>query len=151
MKKCIRLAVLLAGFPVLAGCTVGPDSPRGFSLPRGDAEAGKAAFVELRCNDCHAAEGVALRDPEESDIQFPLGGPSPRVTTYASLVTSIINPSHRLSTRYPRSESAVEGSSRMPVYNDVMTVKELIDIVSYLQPQYELIVVSPNSYETYYP
>lgn len=146
-----RLAVAVTGMLALAGCTIGPDSPRGFSLPHGDPEAGQAAFVELRCNDCHTATGVALRDPEASDIQFPLGGPSTRVTTYASLVTSIINPSHRLSTRYPRSESAVDGKSRMPVYNDVMTVQELIDVVAYLQPQYELIVVSPNSYETYYP
>jgi hypothetical protein len=39
----------------------------------------------------------------------------------------------------------------MPVYNELMTVQELIDLVAYLQPQYEVIVVSPNSYETYYP
>lgn len=141
------VSILLA----LGACTMGPESPRGFSLPRGDPEAGLVAFQALRCTDCHAARGAPLRDAEESDIQFPLGGPSTRVKTYASLVTSIINPSHRLSVRYPRSESAEDGESRMPVYNDVMTVQELIDIVAYLQPQYELIVVSPNTYETYYP
>ena len=43
------------------------------------------------------------------------------------------------------------GASRMPVYNELMTVQELIDLVAYLQPQYEVIVVSPNSYQTYYP
>lgn len=143
--------VLVAILAALAGCTLGPDSPRGFSLPKGDPEAGQAAFLALRCTDCHSARGAPLRDVEAADIQFPLGGPSTRVTTYAALVTSIINPSHRFSTRYPRTESSDDGESRMPVYNDVMTVQELIDIVAYLQPQYELIVVSPNSYETYYP
>ena len=48
-------------------------------------------------------------------------------------------------------ESAVAGESRMPNYNDVMTVQELIDLVAYLQPQYEVIRVTPLSYDTYYP
>jgi mono/diheme cytochrome c family protein len=150
MKAIFKLA-LAAGAAGLAACTVGPDSPRGFSLPKGDPEVGKETFVALRCNDCHSAKGVDMRDPEASDIQFPLGGRSTRVTTYASLVTSIINPSHKLSSRYPRSRSSDSGESRMPIYNDVMTVQELIDVVAYLHPQYELIVVSPSAYETYYP
>jgi mono/diheme cytochrome c family protein len=150
MNALVRIAVLSCAFFTTA-CTVGPESPRGFRLPAGDPAAGRVAFEELRCNDCHEAEGVALRDSELADIQFVLGGPSTRITTYGSLVTSIINPSHKLSTRYPRAESSEHGESRMPVYNDVMSVQELIDIVAYLQPQYELIVVSPNSYETYYP
>ena len=150
MSTLLKLVVACVALAVV-GCTMGPDSPKGFRLPEGDVDAGKAAFIELRCNDCHSAKGVPMRDAEEADIQFPLGGASTRVTTYASLVTSIINPSHKLSTRYPRSQSSEDGQSRMPVYNDVISVQELIDIVCFLQPQYELIVVSPNSYETYYP
>ncbi len=150
MNLNIRLLAAASAL-TLAGCTLGPESPRGFSLPKGDAEAGQAAFVMLRCNDCHSAEGVAIRDAEETDINFALGGRSARVTTYAELLTSIVNPSHRLSARYPRGEAAEDGESRMHNYNDVMTVQELIDIVAFLQPQYEVIVVSPNSYETYYP
>ena len=144
-------AIVISALLMLAGCTLGPDSPRGFALPKGDPEAGKAAFVELRCNDCHSAEGVALRDIEESDIHFALGGKSARVTTYAELLTSIVNPSHRLSPRVSKKVSEEDGKSRMPVYNDIMTVQELIDIVAYLQPQYEVVVVSPNTFETYYP
>lgn len=135
----------------LAGCPAGPESPRGFSLPKGEPLAGKRAFVELRCHDCHSAEGVGVRDADASDIHVRLGGVSNRVTTYAELVTSIINPSHRLSRYYPEEEVAEEGISKMPVYNDIITVQELIDLVAYLQPQYETIVVAPNSYETYYP
>lgn len=135
----------------LTACEFGPDSPRGFALPRGDAERGQATFVELRCHDCHSAEGVAQRDPAATDIHLPLGGKSTRVTTYAALVTSIINPSHRYSSRLPRVVAEADDASRMPVYNELMTVQELIDLVAFLQPQYEVIVVSPNSYETYYP
>ncbi len=147
----IPRALLSLALPWLPGCELGPDSPAGFALPRGDVEAGRAAFVELRCHDCHSAAGVPQRDPEDTDIHLPLGGKSTRVTTYASLLTSIINPSHRFSARLPRSVAMEEGDSRMPVYNELMTVQELIDLVAYLQPQYEVIVVSPNSYETYYP
>jgi hypothetical protein len=147
----ITLIAIAAATSLLSGCPMGPESPRGFSLPEGDADAGRLAFIELRCNDCHSAEGVALRDTEATDIAFPLGGRSTRVTTYAELLTSIINPSHRISMHYPRKQAAVEGESRMHNYNDIMTVQELIDLVAFLQPQYEVIVVTPQSYETYYP
>ena len=39
-------------------------------------------------------------------------------------------------------------SSRMPVYNGYMTVKELIDIVSFLQPHYN-VYVPPYEYRIY--
>lgn len=146
-----KLIPIVAMLAIVAGCPMGPESPRGFALPKGDVDAGRQAFMELRCNDCHAAEGVTFHNPEEADITFTLGGRSTRVTTYADLVTSIINPSHRLSAYYPGKKAAVGGESRMHNYNDVITVQELIDIVAFLQPQYEVIVVTPMSYETYYP
>ena len=149
--RILKLASIAVVLVILNGCPAGPESPRGFALPAGDADAGRQTFMELRCNDCHSAAGVELRNAEETDIAFALGGRSTRVTTYAELLTSIINPSHRLSIYYPERESAVAGESRMPNYNDVMTVQELIDLVAYLQPQYEVIRVTPLSYDTYYP
>lgn len=151
VQRAIHTMVTLLAASWLAGCQFGPDSPRGFALPKGDAELGKQAFLELRCHDCHSADGVPQRDPAATDIHLPLGGKSTRVTTYAALVTSIINPSHRLSSRIPRQLAKENGESRMPVYNDLMTVQELINLVAYLQPQYEVIVVSPNSVESYQP
>ena len=142
---------ITAMLAVLTGCTMGPDSPRGFHLPQGDPDAGRQTFIELRCNDCHSADGVEQINPEDSAISFALGGRSTRVTTYAELVTSIINPSHKLSANYPKNLSAVGGESRMYNYNDIMTVQELIDLVTFLQPQYEVIVVTPLSYDSYYP
>jgi hypothetical protein len=147
----VRLIFLAVATTLLSGCPMGPDSPRGFALPSGDVDAGRLAFMELRCNDCHSAEGVELYNAEDTDIDFRLGGRSTRVTTYADLVTSIVNPSHRISKHYAREKVEEHGQSRMHNYNDVMTVQELIDIVAFLQPQYEVIVVTPMSYETYYP
>jgi hypothetical protein len=135
----------------LVACNQGPDSPRGFSLPEGHYDQGQDNFVSLGCNNCHAAEGVDQINPEEAIVSFELGGVSPRVTTYAELMTSIINPSHRLSYRLPKEKSSVDGESLMENYNDVMTVQQLIDLVAYLQPQYKVIVVNPHRYRSYRP
>ena len=39
----------------------------------------------------------------------------------------------------------MDGESKMRRYNEVMTVQQLVDIVSYLQTEYE-VVVPPNPY-----
>jgi sulfur-oxidizing protein SoxX len=150
MKTLLHTTILLCVI-VLAACSRGPDAPRGFSLPRGDAEAGKMAFVALECNACHSAEGVEQIAPDQAEIALRLGGHRALVTTYAELVTSIINPSHRLSNRYPETKSAVDGESRMRSYNEVMTVQQLVDLVAYLQPQYKVVPSSPTEYPLYYP
>lgn len=149
MYTCLRVLLLLA-VATLVACTRGPEATRGFSLPEGDYDRGQSTFASLGCNSCHSAEGVDQLNPEEAVVSFELGGTSPRVTTYAELMTSIINPSHRLSHRLPREESSDEGESLMKIYNDVMTVQELIDLVAYLQPQYEVIVITPQRYRAYY-
>ena len=58
--------------------------------------------------------------------------------TYADLVTSILNPSHRLAKNYPKDMVQIDEKSRMPNYNAVMSVDQLIDLVTYLQPHYTL-------------
>eukprot|EP00036_Acanthoecidae_sp_10tr_P001320 CAMPEP_0182931124 /NCGR_PEP_ID=MMETSP0105_2-20130417/27482_1 /TAXON_ID=81532 ORGANISM="Acanthoeca-like sp., Strain 10tr" /NCGR_SAMPLE_ID=MMETSP0105_2 /ASSEMBLY_ACC=CAM_ASM_000205 /LENGTH=73 /DNA_ID=CAMNT_0025069511 /DNA_START=1 /DNA_END=219 /DNA_ORIENTATION=- len=61
---------------------------------------------------------------------IPLGGSSGRITTYGELVTSVINPSHKLTRRQPVSMTSVDGESRMRNMNNVLTVQELIDLVA---------------------
>ena len=70
-----------------------------------------------------------------------LGGKVTRVKTYGELVTAIINPSHKLAQGYSAEQVTSDGEeSRMPVYNGYMTVQELIDIVAFLQPHYDVFV-----------
>lgn len=45
MKYTLLIACLMA----LAGCDKGVDSPKGFSLPEGNAEQGKAVFLKYKC------------------------------------------------------------------------------------------------------
>jgi len=43
-----------------------------------------------------------------------------------------------------------QGESRMPIYNDIMTVQELVDIVTFLRPHYQ-VAVPRRDYPLYYP
>ena len=133
-----------------AACQMGADSPRGFSLPEGDLVKGQAAFIALQCTSCHSIQGMDLpAAAEEGPVMIALGGRVATVKTYADLVTSIINPSHRISKAYSSNVVDDAGASVMTNYNDAMSVTELIDIVSFLQPQYELIPVSVTHYPLY--
>jgi mono/diheme cytochrome c family protein len=134
---------LLAAVAVLwlsgLGCAAGQGSPAGFALPDGNQEAGQAAFLELRCNACHTVRGLDLPPPvAEPPVPVALGGnvAMSRVTDGA-LVTAIIAPSHQVAPYYQSELVTSDGSSRMAEYGDVMTVRQLIDLVAFLQSHYQ--------------
>ncbi len=133
----------------IAACTVDKNSPDGFSLPEGDIERGKQAFLKYQCLSCHKLDGMES-DNSGFELKQPvqLGGKLTKVTTYAELVTSIINPSHKISPRYKDQTDDSPTLSKMRNYNDVMTVSELVDIVSFLQPKYK---IKPYHYSPYAP
>jgi len=127
-----RFTYAIGAVILLAGC--GSE----FALPEGDIQRGRETFVALQCHACHS---VADIDQTESGPTPPihkrLGGEVTRVKSYEDLVTSIINPSHR------------PGRSPMPSYNDVMTVQQLVDLVTFLQSEYR-VHVPPVHYPVYY-
>lgn len=133
---------LTAGF--LAGCDT---QSRGFALPPGDAEQGHTEFVELGCNACHSIAGVEKLAPDsDTGVHVFLGGTVTRVKTYGDLVTSIINPSHKLSRRNDPTTVDAEGNSRMWIYNDVMTVAQLVNLTTFLQAHYEVRIPDYHMY-----
>lgn len=145
--------LILAVFAMAVGCAPAPKSGSGFTLPEGDAEAGKATFVALQCNACHTVEGIEQPAEEGGTpaMSVAIGGQVSRIATYGELVTSIINPSHRLAKGYKVEDVAVEGQSKMTNYNDVLTVKQLCDLVSFLQSKYEIRQYEPTPYPDYGP
>lgn len=151
MNARIALLLLFGCLTGLTGCDQEARmSEQGFRLPDGDADAGREAFLYMQCHQCHTIAGEEL--PEISDQPPPyieLGGTVSRVKTYGELVTAIINPSHRLAFGYAREVVADDGDSKMYNYNAHMTVKELIDIVMYLQPTYDVHV--PEYHYRIYP
>ena len=126
---------LLPWVVLLAACS--PESPFGFSLPDGNSDRGREAFLQLRCNSCHEVEGLEI-SYREGLAHVVLGGPTTRIKTHGELVTSIINPSHRIAPRHVDEGLVNNGESLMSAayLNDVMTVQQLIDLVAFLQSTY---------------
>lgn len=144
---------IVAGLGLLfvVGCGGGPKSGKGFALPDGNAETGKTLFLDFNCHECHTVSGVELAEPEPpAEKRHSIGGEVSRIQTYGELVSSVINPSHKLAKGYSPPEGAAEGESPMENYNHVMTVQELIDVVAFLQSRYELREYDPPNYPVYY-
>lgn len=148
MKKSILCTLLF--LVAASGCGRDPMSEVGFSLPEGDAVAGREAFLYMQCNQCHTVYGEDLPAVPLADPPYvQLGGPVTKIKTYGQLVTGIINPSHELAKGYAEDVVAEGGESNMYIYNRYMTVQELIDIVMFLQPHYDVIV--PKTLYRVYP
>lgn len=127
------------------------DPARGFRLPPGDDDAGMEAFVELGCVSCHSVKN-STRFPlpaSPADWHVMLGGEVGVIKTYGELVTAIIHPSESIRPDVRRTLVDEEGKSIMPDLTGQMTTRQLIDLVTYLQHEYE--VVLPDYPINYYP
>ena len=141
------LTLALALVTMLTTACVNSRSSAGFRLPDGDIERGKTAFLELKCYSCHTVSGIDIgaRGKEYAYLRsVVLGGETRRVRTYGELVTSIINPSHSLAPGYPKELITTKGDeSAMANFNDRLTVRQLIDLVAFLQSHYQLVPPVP--------
>lgn len=143
----VLAAVGIFGLPMVSGCDMGPKSAMGFRLPDGDADAGQAAFIALNCHSCHDVSNVNLPQPDTvGPVRLELGGPVTKVQTYGALLSSIVNPSHKISSRFGEEVVDSDGESLMTVLNDTMTVQQLIDLVAFLQPQYDVVIPDGSFY-----
>jgi mono/diheme cytochrome c family protein len=138
----MTLVALLSLLTLGAACTYQPL----FDLPieEGDIDAGLQAFIDHRCHQCHNVAGVRL--PELTGASAPLlelGGETSYLRAYSDLVTSIINPDHRIAEPYREQmerRALLPLESPMPMAHiDTMTVRQLIDIVAFLDSRYILI------------
>jgi sulfur-oxidizing protein SoxX len=150
MKTIPRLVSALLMLGLLVGCDQSVKSGRRFVFPEGNSAWGHKAFVDMGCTQCHKVEGVTdlpapTASPEKVVI---LGGRVARLRTYGDLVTSIIHPNQSLSGKLPERASYKDGrESPMKAVNDTMTVTQLLDIVTFLQPHYkELQPIYDGSY-----
>lgn len=149
--KHIFLIPLSGLFFVLASCNFGPNSGRGFSLPEGDVAKGRATFVELECNGCHTVGDIEhIAGHEGLDINVQLGGQVTSIKTYGDLMTSVINPSYKAGWRYTdRNTAAEDRVSMMVVDNETMTVRQLVDLVTYLESNYQYVPPRRGEYVDY--
>lgn len=141
LHPCFPSAKLWALLPLLASAVAcnARYSNAAFHLPGdGDAERGRAAFVELGCYACHQVSGVSL--PKSDRAPVILGGVVDRKMTDAYLVAHLLDPARR--SRTVRMTNV--GQPQMPGYADRMTVRQLTDIVAFLQSRYQLRPMPPE-------
>ena len=149
-----RHFLVMAFIGILSACSPSPD--KGFSLPKGSVAEGEILFTQFQCYECHTIAGTDFvgdeaRLSENNGIAVELGGAKSDVQSYADLVTSVINPSHRIAEGYdPDQVTYGDGESKMAYYNSIMTVEELVDIVTFLETKYSVLQRPMTPYPPYH-
>ena len=105
-----------------------------FTLPVGDAAAGRKIYVDVECYKCHEVKGESF--PAVADADKGIG---PELSQMAGMhpveffAESIINPNAVID---PKGKElgyvGEDGKSKMPDYLDVLTVKQVSDLAAYL-------------------
>jgi mono/diheme cytochrome c family protein len=134
------LAAALAAAAALADCAIDAQPPSGdhgtppgwkFAWPAGDPARGREIFVKLECYSCHEVKGDRFPAPQDG---APVG---PELSVMGSLhepeyfAEAIINPNAVI--ERGKGYEAPDGSSKMPYFNDAVTVQEVVDLVAYLR------------------
>lgn len=129
----MRISALPLTVVTLAAVACGGGDPAAFTfeealhLPRGDVEAGYRAFVDLRCYYCHSVAGDATLPDRVASVRGPQIGPDQAAQARGKIAESIIDPSHEIP---PPRDSRL---SPMGDFSEAMTVRQLIDLVAYVQ------------------
>jgi hypothetical protein len=136
MPRRIALVVALAllwSIGSLGSAAIAAETAGGLVLPPGDPALGRLTFVKMQCNHCHmitgkVSEGIAL---PVTATPAPLLDSAVAKKGQAALVTSILNPSHAVDRKVLEGR---EGKlSPMGSYVHALSVRELVDLVAFLQ------------------
>jgi mono/diheme cytochrome c family protein len=108
-------------------------TPKGwkFTWPNGDPAKGREVFAKFECYSCHEVRGEKFPPPSEKENVGPelaQMGPLHEAEYFAE---AIINPSAAI--ERGKGYQAQDGSSKMPSYNDSMTVQDVVDLVAFLR------------------
>ncbi|MGH7846418.1 MAG: copper-binding protein [Candidatus Binatia bacterium] len=99
-----------------------------FTMPKGDAAKGRAAFEKYVCYVCHEVRGEKFPAAAPGNALGPELGQMGPLHPLEYFTESVVNPSAHAAKKH----RGPDGKSTMPVYNDRMTVQELIDVSTYL-------------------
>jgi mono/diheme cytochrome c family protein len=105
-----------------------------FTLPPGDSVEGKKLFLELECYKCHQIKGESLPTVDGADAAA-----GPELSQMAGMhpleffAESVVNPNAVIDAEdQKRGYLGSDGKSKMPDYSDLLTVKQLADLATYL-------------------
>lgn len=103
-----------------------------FTLPAGNPVAGRKVFVELGCHSCHEVKGEQFptQPGEKRDAGPELTGMGAAHPT-EFLAEAILNPNAVIIDE--PGFTGPDGRSKMPTFNDDMTVTQFIDLAAYLK------------------
>lgn len=102
-----------------------------FAWPKGDPVKGREVFQRLECYSCHEVRGERFPAPSDPGRVGPELSVMGRLQPPEYLAESIINPGAVVERN--RGYASADGSSKMPSYNESLTVQETIDLVAYLR------------------
>lgn len=133
-KKFLTLILLIAVLGAIAAIAQKSVSEELVTLvlPVGNSDAGRKAFMDLRCYTCHAVSGDTEMAKPFSANQGPKLIRPIRNQSPGKIATSIISPSHEISKEVLR--RGTDELSPMGDYSEAMTVRQLLDLLAYLSP-----------------
>jgi mono/diheme cytochrome c family protein len=105
-----------------------------FTLPKGDPSEGRKVFIEVECYKCHQVKGETFPAVADSDK-----GAGPELSQMAGMhpleffAESIVNPNAVIDPEAKKlGYLGEDGKSKMPDYSDVLTIKQVTDLATYL-------------------
>ncbi len=108
-------------------------------FPRGDETTGRALFEQKQCFQCHRVAGQKFpaREITEGTV-IPLGGLEHTGWTRDDFAAAIMSPQHVVAPAWQKAMIIVGArleaeTSPMPDFNRVLSVSELIDLVTFLE------------------
>jgi mono/diheme cytochrome c family protein len=130
----IALALAVIGDTIAASSEPVPQVPQGwqFSFPAGDAGAGAQVFVKMECFSCHKVAGRSFRRADTGGVGPELG-PGHAKLPPEYLAESILNRHKVIAGNEDRYRGEDKRTSKMGDYSEIMTIRELEDVVAYLR------------------
>ena len=122
--------------PAAGGHDGGHGTPKDwkFTLGKGDAAEGRKLFVEVECYKCHEIKGESF--PSVAADEKGIGSELSQMAGMHPIeffAESIANPDAVIDAdAKEQGHVGADGKSKMPSFADVLTVKQLADLATYL-------------------
>lgn len=139
----VFLPVILCQLPVKTVAQVAGDGTGRATgvFPRGNSAEGRKTFEAKQCFRCHVIDGLKFPEVEAADFErIPLNGDNQEGWTRDDFAAAIMNPDHLVSPDYQKAmiiigDRLAAENSPMPAFNELLAVKDLIALVTFLEEQ----------------
>lgn len=131
-EVCVGLAMffLFASISRVKAAEVEMHHPKGwtFTMPKGDPVKGRTVFDKFSCYSCHEVRGEKFPAPDKGQAVGPELSQMGPMHPLEYFTESTINPNAVGAKKY----RGPDGKSKMPSFNEDMTVQELVDLSAYM-------------------